>query len=147
MVEVISNNAMQTEQAGYNLGKSLKSGDFIALFGEMGAGKTTFIRGVAEGLGITDFVSSPTFSLVHEYNGSIPLFHFDMYRINTWEDLNSTAYFDYLESKGVIAVEWCENIASAIPTNYIKVEIIPGVYLEERRIIITEVNQLENACN
>ncbi len=147
MVEVISNNATQTEQSGYNLGKSLKSGDFVAFFGEMGTGKTTFIRGLAEGLGITDFVSSPTFSLVHEHNGSIPLYHFDMYRVNTWEDLNSTAYFDYLDSKGVIAVEWSENIENALPPKYIRVEIELGIHSEERRIIITEVNQFENACN
>lgn len=147
MVEVISNNAAQTERAGYNLGKSLKSGDFIALFGEMGTGKTTFIKGLAEGLGIIDFVSSPTFSLVHEYNGNIPLFHFDMYRINTWEDLNSTAYFDYLDSNGVIAVEWSENIENALPDNHIRVEIVHGVHFEQRRIFITEVTRLENACN
>jgi tRNA threonylcarbamoyladenosine biosynthesis protein TsaE len=70
-----------------------------------------------------------------------------MYRVNTWEDLNSTAFFDYLNSNGVIAVEWSENVENALPVNYIRVDLIAGRNSEERRIIITEVNRLENACD
>lgn len=146
MSEHITHNAEQTEQIGADLGSRLKPGDFIALFGTMGTEKTTFINGVARGMGIVDAVSSPTFALIHEYAGNIPLYHFDMYRINSWDDLYSTGYFDYCESKGVIAVEWSENIEMALPPEFIKVELFAGQGFEERRILITEGNKFENTC-
>ena len=146
MSKHISHNAQQTEQFGAALGSRLQPGDFIALFGKMGTGKTTFINGVAKGMGIVDFVSSPTFALIHEYAGVIPLYHFDMYRINSWDDLYSTGYFDYCESKGVIAVEWSENIEMALPATFIKVELIAGQDVEERCILITEENNIDNTC-
>ena len=147
MIRFISHNAAQTEKFGRDLGSRLKSGDFIAMYGPMGTGKTTFINGLADGLGIVDYVSSPTFALVHEYSGPIPLYHFDMYRVNSWEDLYSTAFYEYLNSSGVIVVEWSENIESALPDKYIKVEIsfTGGKYF--RQIIITEVHKHENSCD
>ena len=146
MSEHITYSAEQTEQIGADLGSRLKPGDFIALFGKMGTGKTTFINGVAKGLGIVDTVSSPTFALVHEYAGTVPLYHFDMYRINSWDDLYSTGYFDYCESKGVVAVEWSENIEMALPSDFIKVELFASQDFKERRIRITEGEKLENTC-
>jgi tRNA threonylcarbamoyladenosine biosynthesis protein TsaE len=147
MTEFISNSAKQTEKIGYNLGTRLNSGDFVALFGNMGTGKTTFVRGLAEGLGVFDFVSSPTFALVHEYHGKLTLFHFDMYRVNTWDDLYSTAFYDYLTYNGVIVVEWSENIETALPEGYIRVELTCGENADERHIRITEEHKIENSCN
>ena len=82
-----SYSSKQTEEFGSQLGKSLKAGDVVALFGDLGAGKTAFTRGLAHGMGFDGEVSSPTFALVHEYPADIPIYHFDMYRITTWDDL------------------------------------------------------------
>ncbi len=127
MVEVISNSPEQTEELASRLGEVLSGGETIAFFGGLGMGKTRFTAGLAKGMGISRDVSSPTFSLVHEYRGGIPLYHFDMYRINTYDDLCSTGFFDYLDWGGVLAVEWSENIENALPEDkLIRIEILRG---------------------
>ena len=127
MVQVISNSPSQTEEFARKLGAVLTGGETIAYFGGLGMGKTRFTAGLAEGMGITAEVSSPTFSLVHEYRGDKTLYHFDMYRITTFEDLCSTGFFDYLDWGGVLAVEWSENIEAALPEEkLIKIEILRG---------------------
>ncbi|HEX2937604.1 MAG TPA: tRNA (adenosine(37)-N6)-threonylcarbamoyltransferase complex ATPase subunit type 1 TsaE [Ruminiclostridium sp.] len=123
MRQIITHNTEETEKAGMEFAKSLSPGDVIAFFGGLGMGKTAFIRGIARGLDVTDHVSSPTFAIVHEYRGRIPLFHFDMYRITTWDDLETTGFFDYLDCGGVCAVEWSENIEEALPENTVRIEI------------------------
>ncbi|CDZ24390.1 hypothetical protein CCDG5_1276 [[Clostridium] cellulosi] len=123
MQRIITHSVEETEKAGQEFAKSLKPNDVIAFFGGLGMGKTAFIRGIARGLGITDPVSSPTFAIVHEYRGKIPLYHFDMYRITSWDDLESTGFYDYLESGGICAIEWSENIEEALPDNTIYIEI------------------------
>lgn len=104
----------ETEDLACALAGQLRAGDVLAFRGGMGAGKTAFVRGLARGLDCVGEVSSPTFALVHEYGGRIPLYHFDMYRISTMEDLFSTGYFDYLDAGGILAVEWSENIDGAL---------------------------------
>lgn len=127
MVEVISYSPEQTELFAEKLGAVLAGGETIAYFGGLGMGKTRFTAGLAKGMGITQDVSSPTFSLVHEYRGDKTLYHFDMYRITTFEDLCSTGFFDYLDWGGVLAVEWSENIENALPEEkLIKIEILRG---------------------
>ena len=127
MVQVISNSPSQTEEYARKLGAVLKGGETIAYFGGLGMGKTRFTSGLAEGMGIHTEVSSPTFSLVHEYRGDKTLYHFDMYRITTFDDLCSTGFFDYLDWGGVLAVEWSENIENALPEDkLIKIEIMRG---------------------
>ncbi|NLP48145.1 MAG: tRNA (adenosine(37)-N6)-threonylcarbamoyltransferase complex ATPase subunit type 1 TsaE [Clostridiales bacterium] len=139
---IISNSSYETQKVGFQLAKKLKAGDVVALFGPMGAGKTTFVRGVADGLGLGDCVHSPTFALVHEYEGPVSLFHFDMYRVESFDDLESTAYYDYLKREGIIIIEWSENIENALPPNYIKVEISPqNNNLEQRQIVVREVKK------
>ena len=99
-------------------------------------GKTCFTRGLANGLGFIGEVNSPTFALVNEYRGGrCDLFHFDMYRVSGWEDLYSTGFFDYMDEGGIMAIEWSENIASALPDDTIYIEII-RINDNERRIII-----------
>ena len=113
----------ETQAAAQRLAPLLRPGDLIAYRGGMGAGKTTFTAGLARGLGSTAGVSSPTFALVHQYDGPVPLCHFDMFRVTTVEDLYSTGFFDYLEGGAVLAVEWSENIEEALPEPHITVEI------------------------
>ncbi len=120
--KLISKNEQQTEQIGERLAALLNGDEIIAMYGGLGAGKTAFTRGLARGLGIDDGVSSPTFALVHEYEGKFMLYHFDMYRINTYDDLYSTGFFDY-EGSGVMVIEWSGNIEPFLPVNRINVTI------------------------
>ena len=145
MPEFVSESPGETEQIGSMLGKTLKAGDIVAIFGSMGSGKTVFVRGLASGMGIDEFVSSPTFAIVNEYRGHPPLYHFDMYRINSWNDLYSTGFFDLANSGGVIAVEWSENIENALPSDLVRVKITAGKNIEERRIVITGENRIDNS--
>ena len=110
-----TNSPAETEAIGAALGKILQPGTVIAYRGDLGAGKTAFTRGLAKGLGCTDMVTSPTYTIVNEYlNGRIPLFHFDMYRLASSDDLWDIGWEDYLERGGVCAVEWSENVADAL---------------------------------
>ena len=99
-----------------------------------------FLGGVARGLGVRGEVSSPTFALVHEHAGKIPLYHFDMYRVTSWDDLYSTGFFDYLESDGVLVIEWSENIEGALPETAVRIVVSPGE-MEDQRIF--EIEGLE----
>lgn len=119
-----SNSAAETEAVGEWLAEQLQGTEVIAMLGGLGMGKTAFVRGLARGLGIEDGVSSPTFALVHQYDGTFPLYHFDMYRVDGWDDLYSTGFFDYLDT-GVLVIEWSENIEAALPEKRITVTIAP----------------------
>ena len=129
-------NVQQTEALAQEFAQGLAAGDVVAFFGTLGMGKTAFTRGMARGLGIEESVSSPTYALVHEYEGRINLYHFDMYRVDGWDDLYSTGFFEYLEMGGVVAVEWSENIENALPDNTICVTISVGENENERIIDI-----------
>ena len=120
---VITNKESETIHEGAKLGRSLTPGSVVALFGELGAGKTAFIRGLAVGLGISANVSSPTFTIVNEYPGVIPLFHFDMYRLDKEDELFDIGWDEYLERDGVCAVEWGEKVPGAFPSDAITVKI------------------------
>ncbi len=120
MSHYISDSVEMTEKYGEKLADELKAGTVVAMFGGMGMGKTQLVRGIARGLGLDAEVSSPTFALVHDYGGDPPLVHFDMYRINGWEDLYSTGFFDYQEAGAILAVEWSENIENALPADAIR---------------------------
>ena len=120
MRRYITNSPEETEALAARLASRLKGTEVIAMFGGLGAGKTAFTRGLAAGLGINDGVSSPTFALVHEYSGKYTLYHFDMYRINTWDDLYSTGFFDYQDG-GVLMIEWSENIVDFLPEDRIEI--------------------------
>ena len=114
-MEFITNSPAQTEEIGIKLAEKLKPGTVIAYRGDLGAGKTAFTRGLARGLGIQDPVTSPTYTIVNEYlGGRIPLFHFDMYRLRSADDLFDIGWDDYLERGGVCAVEWSENVEDAL---------------------------------
>lgn len=114
-MEIITHSPEQTETVGAALGKQLAPGSVIAYQGDLGAGKTAFTRGVACGLGAKESVTSPTYTIVNEYlSGKYPLFHFDMYRLASADDLFDIGWEDYLDRGGVCAVEWSENVADAM---------------------------------
>ena len=116
-------SAAQTEALGRELGAKLRPGSVVAFRGGLGMGKTAFTRGLAQGLGCTGRVTSPTFTIVNEYRGNIPLFHFDMYRLDSSDALFDIGWEDYLDRGGVCAVEWSENVAEALPEDTVWVDI------------------------
>ena len=114
-MEFLTNSPEETEAVGAALGKILPPGAVIAYRGDLGAGKTAFTRGLARGLGCKDLVTSPTYTIVNEYlGGRIPLFHFDMYRLASSDDLWDIGWEDYLDRGGICAVEWSENVQEAM---------------------------------
>ena len=134
-MEFITNSPEETEKVGAALGKILTPGTILAYEGDLGAGKTAFTRGLARGLGAKDMVTSPTYTIVNEYlSGRIPLFHFDMYRLASSDDLWDIGWEDYLDRGGVCAVEWSENAADAM-AGAIRVRI-EKIGDESRRITI-----------
>lgn len=139
-MKFISNSENDTKNIAETIAENLKPNDFIALFGGMGMGKTTFTRHLAKALGYDGEVSSPTFAIINEYNGGrLPIYHFDMYRIETFDDLYSTNYFEYCEMGGICICEWSENIENVLPDDYIKITISKG---ENENSRIFEVNGL-----
>ena len=134
-MEFITNSPEQTEAVGMALGRLLQPGTVIAYQGDLGAGKTAFTRGVACGLGAKESVTSPTYTIVNEYlSGKYPLFHFDMYRLASSEDLFDIGWEDYLERGGICAVEWSENVADAMENAI--VVTIEKLGEESRRITV-----------
>ena len=114
-MQYITNSPAETEAIGTALGKIIEPGTVIAYRGDLGAGKTAFTRGLAKGLGCSEIVTSPTYTIVNEYlGGRIPLFHFDMYRLRSSDDLFDIGWDDYLDRGGVCAVEWSENVDDAM---------------------------------
>ena len=122
-MEYLSHSEQETETLGAALAQRLHGGDVIAYRGDLGAGKTAFTRGLARGLGCTGRVTSPTFTIVNEYEGEIPLFHFDLYRLGDEEELWDIGWEDYLDRGGVCAVEWSESFPGAIPPEAVTVTI------------------------
>ena len=114
-MEYITSSPEETENLGAQLAEKLLPGTVIAFRGDLGAGKTAFTRGLARGLGCREQVTSPTYTIVNEYlGGRLPLFHFDMYRLGSSEDLWDIGWEDYLERNGICAVEWSENVEDAM---------------------------------
>ncbi|MBQ6714094.1 MAG: tRNA (adenosine(37)-N6)-threonylcarbamoyltransferase complex ATPase subunit type 1 TsaE [Clostridia bacterium] len=145
--EYFSNSPQDTEKIAEDFAKGLQGGEVIAFIGNLGMGKTCFTRGLAKGLGFSGEVTSPTFALVNEYRGGrLDIFHFDMYRVEGWEDLYSTGYFDYLDEGGVTVIEWSENISSALDADTIYINIV-STGENSRRIIIGKGEVFEDTRN
>ena len=122
MIYTETHSPDETERLGERIGKALEGKETVALFGGLGMGKTALTRGIAKGLGSPDDVTSPTFALVNEYRGRCNIYHFDMYRVSTWDDLYSTGFFDYLDN-GVLIIEWSENIENALPQDAVRITV------------------------
>ncbi len=145
-MEFLTHAPAETQRIGAALGRTLRGGEVIAFLGGLGAGKTAFTRGLAEGLGIKDAVTSPTYTIVNEYlTGRLPLFHFDMYRLGSSEELFDIGWEDYLARGGVCAVEWSENVADALENPItVRIERVPDGGDDCRRITITGGEPLED---
>ena len=136
MASIISHNPQETFDLGRRLAASLRRGDVLALAGDLGAGKTQFTQGLAAGLGVESDVTSPTFTLVHEYlGGRIPLFHIDLYRLEDEEEVLGIGLDDYLESDGVTVIEWADKFEALMPpgVRWIRFRIADG---DEREITL-----------
>jgi tRNA threonylcarbamoyladenosine biosynthesis protein TsaE len=126
-------NEQDTREFGLELAKKLKPGDVVALIGELGTGKTTLTKSIAEGLGIREMITSPTFTIVQEYtDGRLPLYHFDVYRICDLEEMYELGYEEYFFGEGVCVIEWAEQIEELIPEDAITIRIEYGAGEEER---------------
>jgi tRNA threonylcarbamoyladenosine biosynthesis protein TsaE len=145
-MEFLSRSEAETEDLGQRLAKGLEAGAVVALCGDLGAGKTAFIRGLARGLGVRDRVISPTFTIVNEYEGILPLFHFDLYRLMGADELFDIGWDDYLERGGVCAVEWSARAPEMLEDG-IRVHIRRGEEPDVRHITIEGADFLADSGN
>lgn len=136
-MEYLSHSPEETEHIGEMLGRRLRPGTVVAYRGGLGMGKTAFTRGLARGLGCAGRVTSPTFTIVNEYDGATPLFHFDMYRLGSSDELFDIGWEDYLTRGGVCAVEWSERVDDAMPADTLWVDIARGTGESDRIITIS----------
>ncbi|HLR35517.1 MAG TPA: tRNA (adenosine(37)-N6)-threonylcarbamoyltransferase complex ATPase subunit type 1 TsaE [Tissierellales bacterium] len=136
MFNVKLNSLEETKKFGMKLGEILKSGDLISLMGDLGAGKTTLTQSIAQGLEINDYVTSPTFTLINEYEGKLPLYHFDVYRLGSIDELYDLGYEEYFYSNGVTIVEWGDKVLDLLPKDRINIKIEKGKKFQDRIIYI-----------
>lgn len=134
-MQFLSHSAEETERFGEQLARRLRSGDVLAFTGPLGMGKTAFTRGLARGLGCRGRVTSPTFTIVNEYEGETPLFHFDMYRLGSSDELFDIGWDDYLARGGICVVEWSERVSDTLPEGTVFVDIARGAEGEDSRVI------------
>ena len=140
-MEFVTHSREETQALGARLAEALDAGRVVAFTGDLGAGKTAFVSGMARALGVEERVTSPTFTIVNEYEGGrLPLFHFDMYRLDSADELFHIGWEDYLARGGVCAVEWSENVAEAIEPDAVRVSILRGEGDNDRIITIEGVD-------
>ena len=145
MFSTVTQNPEATKQVGKNLGQNLSPGSIVALIGELGSGKTTLVQGIGEGLRIKSLIKSPSFVIINEYDGPLPLYHFDLYRLNNAEEILSLGYEEYFyEKRGVVVIEWAKKIKDFLPKEYLEINLkivnpvrksfFSGVNLSKRKI-------------
>lgn len=125
-------NLEETEKFGIKLGKALRSGDILCLNGDLGAGKTTITKSIGVGLGVEEYITSPTFALINQYVGRVPVYHFDVYRLENVNELYDLGFDEYFYGKGVCIIEWADKIDRMIPKDRIVVDIENGNNVDER---------------
>ena len=142
MMEYHSNSPKETENIAKAFAKNLKPGDVVTLDGDLGAGKTAFTQGLAKGLGVEDYVSSPTFTIVNCYEGKYPLYHFDVYRIEDSDEMYEIGFDEYVGTDGIAVIEWAEKIKDILPEKRYEITILKddGMHDDFRRIIINQVD-------
>ncbi|MBQ4105035.1 MAG: tRNA (adenosine(37)-N6)-threonylcarbamoyltransferase complex ATPase subunit type 1 TsaE [Clostridia bacterium] len=125
MTEYISHSLQETETIAGEIASTLSNNQVVALLGGLGVGKTTFTRGLVSAFGVDSGVHSPTFAIVNEYQGDVPVYHFDMYRVTDEDDLYSTGFYDYL-GRGLVIIEWSENVLDYLPADTVFIELAYG---------------------
>lgn len=142
-MEYISKSYEETQKIASDFAKTLKSGDVICMYGDLGAGKTAFVQGLAKGLQIHEPITSPTFTIVNEYEGSLPLYHFDVYRIADSDEMYEIGYEEYIDGDGVSVIEWAELISDILPDDRYEVTVSKDYTQDEnyRKIEIRKVTR------
>lgn len=135
MDKIYLKNEQETGEVGYRLGQLLNKGDVVCLIGDLGAGKTTITKSIAKALEVEDYITSPTFTIVNEYDGKYPLYHFDVYRISSSEDMHEIGFEEYLYGDGICIIEWANLIEDTLPDEYINIEL--NYKDEGREMIVT----------
>ena len=123
MVKIYLENEVKTQEIGYKLGNLLTPGSVICLIGDLGAGKTTMTQSLAKALEVDDYITSPTFTIVNEYEGKMPLYHFDVYRIGSSDEMYDIGYEEYINGEGVCIIEWANLIEDILPDEYLYIEM------------------------
>ena len=134
MLKIELNGLEETKEFGIKIGQLLKPGDILCLNGDLGAGKTTLTKSIGLGLGVEDYITSPTFALINEYDGRIPVYHFDVYRLENVEDLYDLGFDEYFYGHGVSIIEWADKIEALLPKERIVLDIEKGIDLDSRII-------------
>ncbi len=134
MLKIKTKSESETKTIGYKLGKLLKNGDILCLTGDLGAGKTTMTSAISKGLNIEDYITSPTFTIVKEYKGRYPLYHFDVYRIEDSEEMYDIGFEEYIYSDGVVIIEWANNIKDILPEDRLEISMRRTETEDERDI-------------
>ena len=139
VMNMITNSAKETMLIGEKLGKTLKPGDTVALSGNLGSGKTTFTKGIGKGLGVKDSkrINSPTFVLIKEYRGRIPLYHLDLYRLDGLQEIENLAVEEYIYGQGITVIEWAEKIKSLLPEKHVLVKF-KAISGDKREVVIED---------
>lgn len=142
-VVIRTSSADETINIGEKLGRGLQAGDVLALFGDLGAGKTTFTKGIARGLGLAADVHSPTFTLIHEHPGPIPLYHVDLYRLTSEEEVDTLGIDEYIYGDGVTIIEWADRMKSLLPPGRLDIELKLKGEMDREMIFETDSPRLQ----
>ena len=140
-MEIKLNNLEETNEFGIRLGENLIVGDILCLNGDLGAGKTTLSKSIGLGLGVSEYITSPTFSLINQYSGRIPVYHFDVYRLENVDELFDLGFDEYFYGSGVCIIEWADKIEKMIPKERIVIDIEKGNNSNERIIKLSGVEK------
>lgn len=142
MLKYITESVEETSRIGELLGRLLDIGNIICLSGDLGAGKTAFTKGIARGLGVEDYVTSPTYTIINEYQGRLPLYHFDVYRLNDVEEMYELGYEEYFFGDGVVVLEWADIVRDIIPMERLWITILNSGEDDSREIIMEPTGEV-----
>ena len=142
MLKYITESAEETSKIGEQLGRLLSKGNIICLTGDLGAGKTAFTKGIAKGLAVDDYVTSPTYTIINEYQGRLPLYHFDVYRLNDVEEMYELGYEEYFFGDGIVVLEWADIVRDIIPGERLWITILNSRGDDSREIIMEPTGEV-----
>lgn len=142
MLKIYTGSPEETVEIGKQLGKLLNLGNIVCLTGDLGAGKTAFTQGIAKGLEVKDYVTSPTYTIINEYEGRVPLYHFDVYRLNDVEEMHELGYEEYFFGDGVVVLEWADSVRDIIPPERLWITILNTKGDNSREILMEPTGEV-----